>query len=153
MHLIVDLPGGRPRTSSKKKPSVSFKDQVDIKFVDSLAFSKHRDGIWFSKEEMYSFKYQAALTVQRITSANGQYAELHRQETSAFLGLEDYLSKNTSQEIRRRRKAITSAVLSEQRRQYSFGINDPDALEYASRAVSELSSRRARIIAMIHVNK
>ena len=95
---------------------------------------------------MYSFKYQAALTVQRITSAMtmAEYAELHRQETSAFLGLEDYLSKNTSQEIRRRRKAITSAVLSEQRRQYRFGINDPDALAYASRAVSELSSRRAR---------
>ena len=80
-------------------------------------------------------------------------AELHVKDTSAFLGLENYLTKNTFKEIRRRRKAVPVAVLSEQYRQDRLGINDPDALASASQAASDVSTRRARIIGMMHAEK
>ena len=78
-----------------------------------------------------------------------EYAEQHREETSAFLGLEDYVT----QAIKYRKEAITAAVLSEQRRQDRSGIKDPDALARVSEAVSDVSARRAQIIGMIHAKK
>ena len=82
-----------------------------------------------------------------------QKAELHVKDASAFLGLENYLTKNTLQEMKYRRKAAPMAVLSEQHRQDRLGINDPDALASASQAVSDMSTRRARIIGMMHAER
>ena len=133
---------------------MSFQDELDVKFVQNLSH-KHRDDIWFSADEMHSFRYQTALTVRTITSTTtmAEYAELHVTDTSAFLGLEKYLSQDAFRGIKHRKEAIQRAVLSEQRRQYRSGINDPDALARVSQAASDLSTRRARIIGMIHVKK
>ena len=152
MDLIVDFP--RNRASSQHKRKVSFQDEVDMKFITNLSF-KHRGDIWFSADEMRSFRYQTALTVREITSkmTMAEYAELHVEDTSAFLGLESYLSQDVLQGIKRRKEAILGAVLSEQLRQSRVGINDPDALARVSQAVSDLSTRRARIIGMIHSSK
>jgi len=153
MDLIVDFP--HKRAPSQNKPRVSFVGAIEINFVENLSYSKHRDSIWFSAEEMDSFRYQAALTVRTITSTTtmAEYAEQHVKDTSAFLGLENYLSKNTLQEMKYRRRAAPMAVLSEQHRQDRLGINDPDALASASQAVSDMSTRRARIIGMMHAER
>ena len=155
MDLIAYFP--QMHSSSQIKPRVpqrrvSFIDQVDINFVESLACSEHRDDVWFSSEEMHSFKYQAALTLRAITSVMtmAEYAELHIQDTSAFLGFEKYLAASAFQDIENRRNAIIVAVLSEQGRQDRSGISDADALARVSQAVSDLSTRRAGIIGMIH---
>ena len=152
MDLIVDFPHNR--ATPQNKPRVSFAD-IEIKFVENISCSKHRDDLWFSAEEMHSFKYQTAITVRTITSTMtmAQKAELHVKDTSAFLGLENYLTKNTLQEMKYRRKAAPMAVLSEQHRQDRLGINDPDALASASQAVSDMSTRRARIIGMMHAER
>ena len=125
-----------------------------MKFIENLSF-KHRDDIWFSSDEMHSFRYQAARTVRAITSTMtmAQYAEFHVGDTSAFMGLESYLTKDAFRGIKHRKDAIRVAVLSEQRRQYHSGINDPDALARVSQDVSDLSTKRAQIIGMIHAEK
>jgi len=153
MNHIVDFPHNR--ASSQHKQRVSFQDEADVKFIENISCSKHRGDIWFSSDEMHSFKYQAAITVREITSTMtmAQYAELHVQDTSAFLGLENYMAQDTFRGVIYRKEAIIVAVLSEQRRQCRSGINDPDALAHVSQAVSDLSTRQARIIGMIHAKK
>jgi hypothetical protein len=166
MDLIVDFPQHRGssafhnrassrRASSQRNRAVSFQEQVDMKFIKNLSCSKHRDDIWFSSDEMHSFRYQAARTVRAITSTMtmAQYAEFHVEDTSAFMGLESYLTKDALLGIAHRKEAIRVAVLSEQRRQYHSGINDPDALARVSQDVSDLSTKRAQIIGMIHAEK
>lgn len=80
-----------------------------------------------------------------------QYAELHVNETSVFLGLENYLSKDTTRrEVAKRRCAIVDTVLLDQERQYQSGYIDADIMAVASEAISGLSARRARLIAILH---
>ena len=79
-----------------------------------------------------------------------QYAELHVNETSVFLGLENYLSKDTTREVATRRCAIVDTVLLDQERQYQSGYIDADIMAVASEAISGLSARRARLIAILH---
>ena len=155
MDVIVDFPQTRASYyHHNKRRAVSFNDQFDVKVVENLS-CKHRDNLWFSTDEMHSFRYQAALAVHRITSAMtmAEFAELHIKDTSAFLGLESYMSKNTLRDIKHRRECILLVVLKEQGRQSRSGIYDSDALARASQAVSDLSTRRARIIGMIHAEK
>jgi hypothetical protein len=80
-----------------------------------------------------------------------QYAELHVNETSVFLGLENYLSsKDTTREVAKRRRLIVDTVLLDQERQYQSGYIDADIMAVASEAISGLSARRARLIAILH---
>ena len=164
MDLIVDFPQHRAspprkqhtaRASSRRKRAVSFQEEVEIIFVKNLSCSKHRDDIWFSADEMDSFRYQAARTVRAITSTMtmAQYAEFHVKDTSAFMGLESYLTKDAFRGIKHRKVAVQTAVLSEQYRQYRSGTSDPNALAQVSQEVSGLSTRRARIIGMIHAKR
>ena len=157
MDLIVDFPQTRASYASPQKHErrVSFGYQSEIKFVENLARSKHRGDIWFSRDEMDFFKYQTAVTMRTITSTMtmAEYAELHVKDTSAFLGLEHYLTENTYRGVKHRRNEIVVAVLSEQHRQYCSGIDDSNALTRVSRAVSDISTKRAHIIGMIHAKK
>ena len=148
MDLIVDF----PQASKRNEKRVSFVDTVEINFVENLS-CKHKDDLWYSKHEMISFPSQAA-KVLRTLRANKmtmvQYAELHIQETHAFLGLEGYMSVTAACEIKYQRQAIRRAVLSEQKRQLRTGIYDPNAMAIVSQAASDWSCKRARIIALIH---
>ena len=105
MDLIVDFPQNRI-SSSLRKRRVSFQDELDVKFVQNLSH-KHRDDIWFSADEMHSFRYKTALTVRTITSTMtmAEYAELHVKDTSAFLGLEKYLSQDAFRGIKHRKRS------------------------------------------------
>ena len=39
-----------------------------MKIVENLARGKHRDDIWFSAEEMHSFRYQAGVLTTRLSA-------------------------------------------------------------------------------------
>ena len=79
-----------------------------------------------------------------------QYAELHLNESSAFLGTDNYLSNDTIRGVVKRRRAIVNAVLLEQERQYRSDNIDADIMAVVSEAISGLSARRARLIARLH---
>ena len=154
MDLIVDFPRCHsPRISPP--PRVSFADNLEMITIENLSF-KHKDDLWFSSQEMNSFKHQIKMTLKSILSINmtiAQYAELNIQDTSAFMGLENYLSKDTTQEIGRRRGEIRRAILLEQQRQLDIGIDDPEAISILSEALSEKSRLRARMIGLLHDDK
>ena len=103
MDLIVDFP--QNRASSLRKRAVSHQEQVDMRFVENLSH-KHRDDIWFSSDEMHFFKHQAARTVRAITSTMtmAEHAERHVEDTSAFMGLECYSTKDALLGIKHRVK-------------------------------------------------
>ena len=82
-----------------------------------------------------------------------QYAEHNIQETSAFMGLENHLSKDTIQEKRHRIGATLRAVILEQQRQLDIGIDDPEAISIISQALSDKSRLRARMIGLLHDDK
>ena len=150
MDLIVDFPQA---SRIIEETRVSFVDTVEINFVENLSCKQHKDDLWYSKHEMNTFKVQAnhmlrTLRANKMTMV--QYAERHINDTSAFMGLEGYMSATTAREIKYQRQAIRKAVLSEQHRQLITCIYDPDAMTIVSRAASDWSCRRARIIALIH---
>ena len=81
-----------------------------------------------------------------------QYAELHVDDTSAFLGLEKYLTESGRQDITHRRRTIRRSVLVQQQRQSRLDICDPYAMATIAEANSNFSRRRARIIGLIHTD-
>eukprot|EP00579_Thalassiosira_antarctica_P021681 CAMPEP_0201972422 /NCGR_PEP_ID=MMETSP0904-20121228/41665_1 /ASSEMBLY_ACC=CAM_ASM_000553 /TAXON_ID=420261 /ORGANISM="Thalassiosira antarctica, Strain CCMP982" /LENGTH=87 /DNA_ID=CAMNT_0048522251 /DNA_START=357 /DNA_END=620 /DNA_ORIENTATION=- len=82
-----------------------------------------------------------------------QYAEMNIQDTSAFMGLEKYMSKKTKKEIVYKREALYRTVHSEQQRQFEADIYDPDAMAKISQGWSDWSRKRAEIIGLIHAEK
>ena len=81
-----------------------------------------------------------------------EYAELNILETSVFMGLKNYLSRDISQEIGYRTGAIIRAVLSEQQRQGDIGIHDPEKISFISEALSEQSRLCASFIGILHAD-
>ena len=144
MDLIVDFPQHQSR--------VSFATHMEVTIVKNLSH-EHKTDLWYTDFELKSFKRVTALLLLSITSSEmtmAQYAELHVNETSAFLGLENYLSQASIREVKKRRRAIVDLVLQEQKRQHHSGNIDVDIMSVVSQAVSGLSRRRARLIAMLH---
>lgn len=131
--------------------------KIDMKFVRDLSAEDCRSDLWYSGREMKGFKHLAAWTIRRIVGSGevtmAQYAEMNAEDTSAFLGLEAYLSPETNRNIFLRRRSIATAVLAEQLRQAARGARDPDGLAKASMAVSDVATKRARIVALIHADK
>mmetsp|Transcript_9580 Transcript_9580/g.17565 ORF Transcript_9580/g.17565 Transcript_9580/m.17565 type:complete len:180 (+) Transcript_9580:13-552(+) len=151
MALIVEFPQ-QHMLPIKMQPRVSFLDHAKVTFIENLSFEYKAD-IWFSSQEMELFKTQVARILHSISSSGmsiAQYAEMHVNDTSTFMGLENYLSQNTSQNIRDRREAIWRAVRLEQARQIDAGICDPHAMAVSAGSVSEKSRTRARIIGLLH---
>mmetsp|Transcript_32799 Transcript_32799/g.59186 ORF Transcript_32799/g.59186 Transcript_32799/m.59186 type:complete len:158 (-) Transcript_32799:181-654(-) len=152
MDLIVDFP---PCHSSRNMPSprVSFADHLEINIIENLS-QEFKDDVWFTQREIKSFTYQVIMTLRIISSTLNmtvaQYAEMNVHDTSAFMGLENYLSKDTTQEIGHRRGSIRRAVLLEQQCQLDIGIDDPEAISIISKALSEKSRLRARMIGLLH---
>ena len=94
-------------------------------------------------------------SIASVNMTMAEFAEMNVQDTSAFMGLENYLCENSSNEIRYRRDAIRKAVLSEQDRQhYAYrSLSDPDQLANVSRQISYLSVTRSYVIGMMHAEK
>ena len=152
--LIVDFPH-QIHGSSPNTPRVSFSDHIEGKIVENLSH-KHKTDLWFTHDEMKSFKTQTVFLLRSIKANRmtmSQYANMNIQDTSVFMGLERYLSEKTSKDILYKRKAICRAVSSEQQRQLEAGIYDPDEMASVSQAVSDWCRKRARIAALIHAEK
>ena len=159
-HGILDVPQ-TPRTlglGTRRPPPtssrVSFSDRMNVTLVEDLSL-KYKTDLWFSRQEMDSFKQQASLLLKSITS-NGmtvaQYADVHVEDTSAFMGLEGHMTPSATCRIRERRRDVGRAVWLEQWRQNEAGIFDPDAMKQASQAITGESFPRARVIAMLHAS-
>jgi hypothetical protein len=144
MDLIVNFPQHQSR--------VSFATHLEVTIVENLSH-EHKTNLWYTDIELKSFNRGVGLLLKSITSSGmtaAQYAKLHVNETSAFLGLENYWSEVSIREVKMRRRAIVDAVLQEQKRQHHSGNINVDKMSVVSRAVSRPSRRRARLIAMLH---
>ncbi|KAL7536644.1 hypothetical protein ACHAXR_011039 [Thalassiosira sp. AJA248-18] len=157
MDLIVDFPqASRPcDTSPRQELRVSFANDFEVKFVEDLS-DKYKEVLWFSKRDIKKIKLQAAWIIKTIKANNmtvAQYAAQNIQETSVFMGLENYLSDTSTCEIRYQRRAMVRAVLIEQFRQLEEGIYDPDMMANVCLEASSWSTSRAQIIALLHAEK
>ena len=155
MDLIVDFPQYHSHRNTPS-PRVSFADHVEINIIENLSL-KYKDDVWFTQREIKSFTYQTIMTLRSMSSilnmTVAQYAEMNVHDTSAFMGLENYLSKDTTQEIGHRREEIRRAILLEQQRQLDIGIDDPEAISIISEALSVKSRLRARMIGLLHADE
>lgn len=155
MDLIVDFPQHPTDHSTSASPGVSFQDHCDVYLVDN--FSMYKDDLWYSKSEITSTKQDSTRFLICLRDVIGvtlaEYALMHPQDTSAFLGLEKYFTLKTSQQILIRRRGVGAAVLKEQKRQGRLGIYDMDRFAEVSRAQTILCRRRARIIGLLHSDK
>lgn len=79
-----------------------------------------------------------------------KYCEMNIDDTSAFLGLERYLSDTTTQEILYQRQLHSNTVLYQHRQQIEIGVYDAEELARTSEATSEWSRMRARLIGKLH---
>mmetsp|Transcript_15488 Transcript_15488/g.23498 ORF Transcript_15488/g.23498 Transcript_15488/m.23498 type:complete len:161 (+) Transcript_15488:127-609(+) len=155
MDLTINFPQPQ-HCSSPNTPSrttVTFADHFEAIFVENLSL-KYKPDLWLSSEEIDSILAGTVRSIQSIMAATNttfvQFAEMNVNDTSAFMGLEAYLSPNTARMIRLRRRALWAAVLREQQRQRVAGICDPEAISIISEELSEKSRKRSKIIAMIH---
>ncbi len=125
---------------------------MKVAIVKNLAH-EYKTKLWYTTSEIKSFKRDNALLIISIISSGmtvAQYAKLLVNKTTAFLGIEMYLSKSTLRGVAKRRCAIVDAVLLEQDCQYCSGNIDANLMAVASEAVSGLSAKRARLIARLH---
>ena len=152
-NLLVDFPQ-KPRDSSPNAPKVSFADHTQIVLIENLSY-KYKAELWFTDSEMKSFKTQTVLLLINIKTnmTMAQYAEMNVQDTSAFMGLEKFMSKKTPKEIVYKRGALYRTVHTEQQRQFEAGIYDPDVMAKISLGWSDWSRKRANIIGLIHAEK
>ena len=157
MDLIVDFPQRRPAAAAIEgdaRPRVRFAPNLEITIVENLS-REHKFDLWFTDVEIKSFKRRTAAVLLSIHFANmtvAQFAEINCRETSAFLGLENYMSERTSREIRRRRNGVRDAVLFEQARQQDAGVNDPEVISLTSKRVTLPGRKRAYVIGLIHAS-
>ena len=160
MNLIVDFPQiPEDSTLNTQMPStrrVSFTDKIEVKFIKNLSV-EHKADLWFTDREVESFKFNnSALLMRKLSSMNmtmATFAEMNCGDTSAFMGLEIYLSKSTCKGVMDRRRSIRVAVLLEQSRQVAAGILDPVKMAKISETESALSQRRSQIIGLLHIDR
>ncbi len=140
------------RARARARRGVTFATEVDMTFIENLTF-EHKSTLWFSSLQLKSFNIQLTRLLRAIHTSDlsvAQYAELNASDTANFMGMENYLSKTSSNEIRYQRRAMRAAILLEQERQRGEGVYDPDAMASVSEAASDWSRKRSQLIALIH---
>ena len=151
--LILDFPR-HPRNTPK--PRVTFDNQIEMKFVEALRYTPSKPDLWYNKKEMDGFKLQAAFLMRKIRDVNMsmvEFAEANatgRQDTVAFLGLENFLSKKIPEQVKAKRRELQRVVWHEQRRQIPEGVHDTERLAKICEGVTEWSQWRAQIIGQLH---
>ena len=133
---------------------VSLAEHHEIIIIENLSL-KYKNNLWFSSQEMNSLRFQRTMMIRSMSTKMNveEYAELNIQETSVFMGLENYLSRDVSQEIGYRTGAIVSAVLSEQQCQWDIGIHDPEIISFIPEALSEQSRLCASFIGLLQADE
>lgn len=162
MDLIVDFPQAlcihaSPLASEQEngpavlRGKVSFANAVKVHFIEKL--SEYKEDLWYSGQDIADIqrrpgRLMRALREHGVTFED--YVRMNMQDTSAFLGLENYLSRATTLEVMRRRGAVKAAVRYEQRRQNEMGVRDFDTMAHVASEASLWSRKRARTIALLH---
>mmetsp|Transcript_39042 Transcript_39042/g.82111 ORF Transcript_39042/g.82111 Transcript_39042/m.82111 type:complete len:150 (-) Transcript_39042:92-541(-) len=144
-NLIVEFPC-RPRGSSPCPSRVSFAEQVEVEIVENLTH-KLKAVLWFTPHEMKSFKKFALL------QARDMAANWNVEETEAFMGLENLVSRNIRNKVLENRRTYRMAVHCEQRRQLRARLYDPHAMAIVSQSFSAWSRQRARTAGLIHADE
>ena len=155
MDLIVDFPHRQTSGSQKKAPrEVSFANHSEMFIVESLA-CKYKSDLWYSRDELSSFKQRAALLLNKVNStmSMAQYSQLNAEVTDIFMGLESYLIDSGRSEVKQRRQDICAAVLHEQTWQIFFDRYDPSTIAKISEAESESSRRKAHFIGLLQAKQ
>lgn len=157
MDLIVDFPQDRTQSSAAcaDDHQVSFANEIDIRFVEDLS-CKYKDELWFDHQDIKNFRVRPLLMLRALKAKNMtmvQFAEINAHETSAFMGLENFLSEETTRQIKLHRRATYRAVLREQMRQGETGIHDAKVMASVSEEASLWARTRAEIIALMHAEK
>ena len=151
MDLIVDFPQRQVQSLRR----VTFAEASQLRIIENLTY-ENRAALWFTNHELKSFKRDLAQLILRIRCSGmtiAEYSIINASDTSAFMGLEGYYTDKTPQKIKNQRRSIQGAVLVEQLRQVKNDTYDPDAMARVSQEISAWSRRRARVVALIHVDK
>jgi hypothetical protein len=119
---------------------------------------ENKSDLFYSTQEINTIKQQRVRDSYNLVQCNIAGQDLvdmnmlknNVSDTSAFLGLEICLSKATYVQTIMKRRASIEAVISEQHRQLSLGVYDPNTLANVSGAESAWARERARTIALIH---
>eukprot|EP01082_Thalassiosira_pseudonana_P009484 g8467.t1 g8467 contig3:170902-171390(-) len=146
--LIVDF----PHSHCSRSISVRFSNNIEVRFIPNDAI-KYKQDLWLSSEEISACRSHGKIMMLSLRSRNMSllhYAERNIQDTSSFLGLESYLTRSSVREIMVRRRSYFEAVLSEQYRQVSEGLQDVDALSVVSETNSDWARKRSVIIGSLH---
>lgn len=153
MSLIVDFsPASRSFLMKDVEKRVQFSNEVQVYSVYNLKVN-FKARVWFSKKELRQFRAGITTTLSQISSDNRDlfhYATDHIEDTSVFMGLENFLTYATLKEVILRRQLYKEGVLDEYKRQADASYYDPNEMRRISEGFSEWSRMRARVIARIH---
>ena len=108
--------------------------------------------LWYSQTDIELFKLQYTYDMHHLLTT-ATINELTCQDSVYFLGLEDCFRVHGCREgynASQHRQDVYVAVLLEQHRQRSLGIDDPRAMADESLRESDMSRQRAQLIAMMH---
>ena len=166
MSLLVDFPSSsrQQRSSLRSALRDPAKHRAGIGVVFSLVseakivanLSALRDELFYTQDEFAAFRHNNRdLVIQRVRASGmtmAEFAERNVTSTEAFMGLEAYLSRSTSNEICLRKAHQLSSVLAEQNRQQRGGEGavNPDKLAKVSRMTSAWARSNASIKGRLH---
>lgn len=114
-----------------------------VGFADSaLLYSSDRthdevNRMWYSKDELATFKNERKLVVKALKRANFNVAAVERSGKYCLRGYEAYFSLDVNKAMKDARTLVTSLVLTEQERQRSLGVHDDEAIRFACSSVSQ----------------
>ena len=121
----------------------SMPQRKSIGFADSaLLYSSDRtydevNRMWYSKDELATFKNERKIVVKALKRANFNVAAVERSGKYCLRGYEAYFSLDVNKAMKDARTLVTSLVLTEQERQRSLGIHDEEAIRFACSSVSQ----------------
>ncbi len=152
MSIIVDFPSNQSESQHHHR-CVHFSNLLEYQHINCISSNDNKHDLWYSKSELKDMQTSWARSISRIASKRMtllEYAKMHVHDTTSFLGLEGFLTRDTFREISLRRRSLYDAVLSEQTRQTSSDVYDPDAMARISEVVTVLARNKARLIGKIH---
>jgi hypothetical protein len=121
--------------SIPKRKAVGFADSALLYSSDRTYEEVNR--MWYSKDELATFKNERKLVVKALKRANFNVAAVERSGKYCLRGYEAYFSLDVNKAMKDARTLVTSLVLTEQERQRSLGIHDDEAIRFACSSVSQ----------------
>jgi len=138
-----------PRRQQQQHRRVSFSETSEMVLVTDLSRSPDKDRIWFTPDELESFKSNMSGYIRLVRL---HIAKRHAPSASNILGLEKFLTVQLTEEYKYRRGKLAREVVEEccRRSQYSSASEseDVDRLARISAENSKWARERARAAAL-----